>query len=85
MRNFKKIGLIVGAISLGGSVALAQETSAPERRAVVVENMDFYGGDLEPRFETTFAACERLCIGDAACTAFTFNTKSSSVLPEIRV
>lgn len=82
MRRITKIGIVVGAVSLAGSFALAQENTLPERRAVVVENMDFYGGDLEPRFDTSFAACERICISDAACTAFTFNTKSSACFPK---
>ena len=55
---------------------------APIRRAVVVENTDFFGGDLDPVFNTTFDACEQLCLDDTACTAFTYNTKSDACFPK---
>ena len=80
------IRAILSALALFAATALAvaQDSDAPQRRAVVVENMDFYGGDLEPRFNTTFEACERACIADENCTAFTYNTISSACFPKAK-
>ena len=78
-------GVLAATLALSGGVVFAQTTEIPERRAVSVENVDFYGGDLEPRFDTTFEACQRLCLGDTACMAFTFNTKSSACFPKTEI
>lgn len=75
----KVLGL--GAVLLS-TAALAQDADVPDRRAVVVENVDLYGGDLEPRFDTTFETCLNLCLRDDACEAFTFNTKSAACFPK---
>ncbi len=79
MRFGGMLGMVGAMLS---TAALAQNVEIPDRRAVVVENVDFYGGDLEPRFDTTFETCLNLCISDAACEAFTFNTKSSACFPK---
>jgi uncharacterized protein YfaS (alpha-2-macroglobulin family) len=80
------IRAILSALALFAATALAvaQGSDAPQRRAVVVENIDFYGGDLEPRFNTTFEACERACIADENCTAFTYNTNSFACFPKAK-
>jgi len=77
-----RLTLSLIAIVATATAALAKDDAVPNRRAVVVENVDFYGGDLEPRFDTTFDQCENICLSDAACTAFTYNIKSSACFPK---
>ena len=48
--------------------------SVPDRREVITRDVDFYGSDLQPLFDTTLEACQRVCLADTACGAFTFNT-----------
>ena len=62
--------------------ALSAETPLPERRAIVTEGVDYYGGDLQPLFDTTLEACDRQCRADPACVAFTFNTRSRACFPK---
>ncbi len=50
----------------------------PERRAVLINDVDFYGSDLRSIFDVDFAACRAACVTDTACNAFTFNTRSGS-------
>lgn len=54
----------------------------PERRLVTVPDTDLVGGDLGAYFDTTFEACRAICLGDAACGAFTFNTRSNACFPK---
>ena len=44
--------------------------------------MDFYGGDLQPVFETSFTSCQQICLADQKCRAFTFNVKSNACFPK---
>lgn len=84
MRHLAAICL---AISLGfgpGQVA-AQPAPVPERRTVLSEDVDFYGGDLRAIFDTTFEACSAACLGDGACQAFTYNTRSGACFPKTGV
>lgn len=64
--------------------AVAQDT-IPDRRLALSENLDFYGGDLTPVFDTDFQTCKKLCMGDAACAAFTFNAVSGACFPKTGV
>ncbi|MCB1368807.1 MAG: alpha-2-macroglobulin family protein [Rhodobacteraceae bacterium] len=64
------------------SPASAAENVVPERRLAITQNMDFYGADLQPVFETTFDTCMRICLADSACRAFTFNFKANSCFPK---
>ena len=83
MAGFKHFIAVLGAsVILGSGISHAQDSDAPIRRAVVVENMDFYGGDLESRFDVSFEACERICLDDTACTAFTYNIGASACFPK---
>jgi uncharacterized protein YfaS (alpha-2-macroglobulin family) len=54
----------------------------PERRSIVVQDIDLPGGDLRSLFNTTLEACERACLGDNRCTAFTFNSRNGSCFPK---
>ena len=62
--------------------ALAQEAVIPERRAVVSRDVDFYGGDLTNIFDTTFEACNKACLANPECRAFTFNSRAGACFPK---
>ncbi|MEZ5776835.1 MAG: alpha-2-macroglobulin family protein [Paracoccaceae bacterium] len=66
--------------------AIAQDRDyVPERRAVLVEDMDFAGSDISSIFDVTYEACEAACLNDKACTAFTFNRRAGSCFPKTAV
>ena len=59
----------------------AQESPIPERRSVVFESRDLYGGDIRTLLATTLDICESACLETASCTALTFNqTKGACFL-----
>jgi len=74
--------LLVLGLTLLGTSLFAQESIVPERRLSISQNMDFPGKDLQPLFETTYKNCQMSCLGDAGCTAFTFNFKSNACFPK---
>lgn len=61
--------------------AVAQEI-LPESRFVVSRNVDFYGGDLSPLFDTDLETCVRACSLLKDCTALTFNTAANACFPK---
>lgn len=84
MRAFR-LAPFAGAIaaivlSLSGP-APAQEL-IPDRRLVLIENTDLPGGDLRSIFDTTLEACERACLTNPACKAFTFNSRKGACFPK---
>ncbi|MCV2872206.1 alpha-2-macroglobulin family protein [Defluviimonas sp. WL0050] len=72
--------------ALAASLFVAGQAPArdliPERRAVLVENMDFPGGDLRALYDIGFDACRAACLSENACTAFTYNRRASSCFPK---
>jgi hypothetical protein len=74
--------VLLASLPLIGSPADAQQSPVPERRFVLSENVDLPGGDLASIFDTTIDACERACLTDSRCTAFTFNTRNGSCFPK---
>jgi len=54
----------------------------PDRRLAITRDVDFYGSDLQSLFDTTLPACERACLADDRCQAFTFNARSNSCFPK---
>lgn len=62
----------------GATPTFASDVVIPERRVVVVENMDFYGGDIGSIFDTTLDACQSACVSDRSCRAFTYNARASA-------
>jgi hypothetical protein len=65
--------------------AIAQSTAhntVPPRHAVVTRDIDFYGSDLEPLFDTTEQACQNICLSNPACKAFTYNSRSNACFPK---
>lgn len=81
MRRFI-LALVAVLISTTGLVA---QDAVPDRRFVVTRNTDFPGADLQPLFDTTLKACQRLCLNDAACGAFTFNQNANVCFPKTGV
>ena len=62
-------------------IVLAQDL-IPAKRFVISENTDIPGGDIVSIFDTTLEACERACITNDKCEAFTFNTRNGSCFPK---
>jgi uncharacterized protein YfaS (alpha-2-macroglobulin family) len=73
------LALVLGALGL--SVAHA-ETAMPDRRLIVTRDMDFYGSDLQALFDTSLSACEKLCLDNPQCAAFTFNRNAGACFPK---
>jgi hypothetical protein len=69
------------ALSLIGT-AQAQSSAIPEQRLVYSKDVDFFGADLTNLFDTTLDACERACLSNSQCSAFTFNQKSNACFPK---
>jgi alpha-2-macroglobulin len=84
MRAFHKkllAGLVATILSLGALPSAAQDL-IPDRRFVLTQDTDLPGGDLAALFDTTLEACQRACLTNQACTAFTFNTRNGSCFPK---
>ena len=84
MRAFKVLSLAgaIGAGLLAGLGPTIAQDLIPDRRLVLTENTDLPGGDLATIFDTTLEACERACLTNPACTAFTFNTAKGACFPK---
>ncbi|NUB44873.1 alpha-2-macroglobulin family protein [Fertoebacter nigrum] len=74
--------LMAASLSLAvAAPALAQEV-VPPKRFVLSADTDFPGGDLATILDTTLDACQRACLANQSCTAFTFNTRNGSCFPK---
>ncbi|RBI83122.1 alpha-2-macroglobulin family protein [Rhodosalinus halophilus] len=58
------------------------QSPLPDRRLDVSRDVDFYGADLQPLFEVSLEACQRACLGNPECRAFTYNTRSAACFPK---
>ena len=74
--------VLIAALSLLLPLSALAEPPIPERRLDVSRNVDFYGADLQALFDTTEAACARVCLDDPDCGAFTFNTRNGACFPK---
>ncbi|WP_114966051.1 alpha-2-macroglobulin family protein [Alkalilacustris brevis] len=61
---------------------VAQDGPVPERRLVIAHDTDFYGADLAQLFDMTLPGCQRACLTDPDCRAFTFNSRTSACFPK---
>ena len=62
---------------------LAQEGPLiPPKRIAVQQDADLPGGDIAQIFDTTLEACEKACLTNTRCTAFTFNSRNGSCFPK---
>ncbi|WP_028029280.1 alpha-2-macroglobulin family protein [Gemmobacter nectariphilus] len=64
------------------SAPLHAQSLLPERRSVLAEGFDLPGGDLRTILDTSLEACERACLSDRRCTAFTYNARNGSCFPK---
>ncbi|GHF41661.1 alpha-2-macroglobulin family protein [Seohaeicola zhoushanensis] len=69
-------------LSLVTAASVSAQSAVPEFRYVVTRDIDFYGADLDAVFDTTLQSCERACSANAACSAFTFNSRSNACFPK---
>jgi alpha-2-macroglobulin len=58
------------------------QNAVPDFRYFATRDMDFYGADLDPLFDTDYKSCVRACSSNSACEAFTFNTQSNACFPK---
>ena len=80
MREFWAKVLFVCAV-LVPSLSVAQDL-IPDRRVILSQDTDLPGGDITSIFDTTLEACERACLTNQSCQAFTFNTRNGSCFPK---
>ncbi|EKD60687.1 MAG: Alpha-2-macroglobulin protein, partial [uncultured bacterium] len=77
-------GVFIGLILSLPSTVLAEDL-IPTKRFVLSENTDLPGGDISSIFDTTLEACQRACLTNRLCEAFTFNTRNGSCFPKSSV
>jgi hypothetical protein len=80
-RTISHVGAVCAIILACVGPSLAQDL-IPERRLVLTDNTDLPGGDLQSIFDTTLEACERACLTNPSCNAFTFNTLKGACFPK---
>ena len=79
MRRFARtVSAVLALLGTAGPILAQDGPLIPERRLVISQDIDLPGGDLASIFDTTLDACERACLSNMACTAFTFNAKSNA-------
>ena len=81
LRSAPFIGAVLAVILLASGPGRAQDL-IPDRRLAVSQDVDLPGGDLASIFDTTLEACQRACLTNSSCTAFTFNTRNGSCFPK---
>ena len=81
-RRLRLRRLLVLVAGSGSAAGAGSDSRTPIRRDRRIT--DLPGGDIASIFDTTLEACERACLTNARCTAFTFNTRNGSCFPEGR-
>ena len=84
MRSFIKgalFGVFSSVMVAAPNMVLGQDL-IPAKRFVISENTDMPGGDIASIFDTTLEACQRACVTNDKCEAFTFNTRNGSCFPK---
>jgi alpha-2-macroglobulin len=81
MRTLSRL-VFLGLSLLATPMALQAQDLIPAKRFALSENTDLPGGDLASIFDTDLNACERACMTNNACQAFTFNTTNGSCFPK---
>ncbi|MCB5411037.1 alpha-2-macroglobulin family protein [Pseudogemmobacter faecipullorum] len=76
MRKLFRFFMVLAVSALPS--ALSAEELIPARRAIVSSDADLPGGDFSSVFDTTSDACERACIANKSCEAYTFNSRNNS-------
>jgi len=70
---------------IGLTAQAGAQSHVPDRRAIITANIDFYGSDLTALFDITYDACQRACLTNSECQAFTYNSKSNACFPKSAV
>lgn len=78
------MGAFASLFILSAMPAAAQDL-IPSKRLVLSENTDMPGSDIASIFDTTLDACQRACLTNKQCKAFTFNTRNGSCFPKSKV
>jgi len=65
-------------VLFGFTIASLAQDPLPERRLINTRNVDFYGADLQTIFDTSLESCQRACLNDTQCQAFTYNSRSNA-------
>lgn len=73
---------LLACLMLGNPLKAQDLPLIPPKRVNVVPGIDLPGGDLAQLFDTTLDACEKACLTNDRCTAFTFNTRNNSCFPK---
>ena len=76
MRKIVKV--MVAALALALPASAWSQDLIPERRSVVITGADLPGGDIASVFDTNITACERACVTNTQCEAWTFNKRNGS-------
>ncbi|MFN7222566.1 MAG: alpha-2-macroglobulin family protein [Paracoccaceae bacterium] len=74
--------LLVASLFLAPPVWAQDQSLVPAKRVVLSQDTDLPGGDIGQVFDTTLEACEKACLTNSQCTAFTFNTRNGSCFPK---
>ncbi|CUH79831.1 alpha-2-macroglobulin family protein [Tropicibacter naphthalenivorans] len=81
MRPFTR-ALVFGLFGFSMAPTVNAQEAIPDRRVVVTRDIDYAGSDLQQLFDTSYNACERTCLANPACIAFTFNTRTNACFPK---
>ncbi|MGA0541039.1 alpha-2-macroglobulin family protein [Neotabrizicola sp. VNH66] len=76
MRRFARAA--AAALLFAIPTLAAGQDLIPQKRTIVTVDSDFPGGDISSIFDTTQDACERACLTNTRCEAYTFNTRNGS-------
>ncbi len=78
MRSFARVAALALITALGLPVTGIAQDLIPPSRMVVAKDTDLPGGDVASAFDTTHEACERGCLSNTQCEAYTFNSRNGS-------
>ncbi|MDB5664640.1 MAG: alpha-2-macroglobulin family protein [Cypionkella sp.] len=73
------------ALFIFSAMPVTAQDLIPVKRLVLSENTDMPGGDIASIFDTTLDACQRACVTNTLCKAFTFNTRNGSCFPKSKI
>lgn len=75
LRRLSRTISLVAAIGCAafGLLAAAPAASVGERSVILTQDADYFGRDIETLKDVDLETCERSCLDDGACKAFTYN------------
>ncbi|MDN5787132.1 alpha-2-macroglobulin family protein [Pseudorhodobacter sp.] len=81
MSYFTRIGfgiMVATLLALGLPGIGAAQDLIPEKRFAMTRDADLPGGDISSMFDTVLESCQKACVSNNACNAFTFNSRNGS-------